>query len=754
MHKSSRIKNKINELKKHIVLSEEEFISYCDKQKDIHLYPSYITNSRLLNNFYEKYPKAVSLRFEGEGFYKINKEKLEILIRNDYFKFYGKTEIPGQVIKNIKDKKTYDYLISIYKEEYSNDDILESSEKELYFLKIKKNSLKMRVLNNGGLDHFNFYYGADKIFLDQYLYFIYHCNDVSKINKMLQTTSNYIEEIIPLLDVSFYENLVRKNIALSSLDLNFLFFAKNKEVIDYLMSNGLVIDKNNILSIKQIQSLRKISFNANMIHNILYLNEVGCILDPEIKENKNNVVYKILSSRKSCPDDVLKILKHLKYLNWNLKYEAPKKRIPRTDVIHFPWLKNKEIIDYVIDNDFISKEIVFKKADFRNNYALIMYMIREYSQIMVSDSCLDHIIDILSSNLVSSEARWKLVNEIENANYKKTILNCFISNAGLFKDIDIREKWRFLKYIIKNKDDINSLKPLFFKCGITENMYNYILENTGFDVNSINGEGENILFYIRSKKMANYFLNKGVDSTLKNNKKEACFLNYYEKTDIVNTFSNKETFIMDDEIQAVFINKILSSDFSMEEKNRLIEFYDNKQVFSFIKNANSLTVALLFDNNIEKEHIKYLEEFLQVKEKLKKVVRIIAFMNKCYYYKDDTVVENHISDINTGMYKEGFLENNPELRELFDSKFFHTVYNLINKKSVALKPLLKVVLSLYGDSLFQSIKEKDYFFEGFRKEYIDWFNNILLEMQSHSEFEKIKNKLNYVESEVNKKKRM
>lgn len=753
MHKSSRIKNKINELKKHIVLSEEEFISYCEKQKDIHLYPSYITNSRLLNNFYEKYPKAVSLRFEGENFCKINKEKLEVLIRNNYFKVYGQNEIPGQVIKNIKDKKTYDYLMNIYKEQYSNDDILEYSQKELYFLKIKKNSLKMRVLNNGGLNHFNFYYDS-KISIDQYLFFINHCNDVSKIDKMLQTTSNYIEEIIPLLDVSFYENLVRKNINLSSLDWNFLFFAKNKEVIDYLINNGLFIDKSNILSMTQIKSLRKISFNSNMIHNILYLSEIGCILDPEIKKNKNNVIYKILSSRKSDPDDVLKTLKHLKSLNWNLKYDPPKKRIPRTDVINFPWLKNKEIIDYVIDNDFINEETVFKKADFRNNDALIMYMIREYSQIMASDSCLDHLIDILSSKFVGSEARWVFINEIENANYKQAILNCFISNAHLFKDIDIHEKWRLLKYIIKNKDDINSLKPLFFKRGITENMYNYILENTGFDVNSLNGEGENILFYVRSEKMVNYFLNKGVDSTLKNNKKEACFLNYYEKTDIVNAFSNKETYIMDDEIQAVFINKILSSDFSMEEKNRLLEFYDNKQVFSFIKNANSLTVALFFDNNIEKEHIKYLEEFLQVKEELKKVVRIIAFMSKCHYYKDDTVVENHISDINTGMYKEGFLENNPELRELFDSKFFHTVYNLINKKSVALKPLFQVVLSLYGDSLYLAIKEKKYFLEGLQKEYTDWFNNVLLEVKSNSEFEKIKNELSYIESGVDKKKRM
>lgn len=754
MHKSSRIKNKINELKKHIVLSEEEFISYCEKQKDIHLYPSYITNSRLLNNFYEKYPKAVSLRFEGENFCKINKEKLEVLIRNNYFKVYGQNEIPGQIIKNIKDKKTYDYLMNIYKEQYSNDDILEYSQKELYFLKIKKNSLKMRVLNNGGLNHFNFYYDS-KISIDQYLFFINHCNDVSKIDKMLQTTSNYIEEIIPLLDVSFYENLVRKNINLSSLDSNFLFFAKNKEVIDYLINNGLFIDKSNILSMTQIKSLRKISFNSNMIHNILYLSEIGCILDPEIKENKNNVIYKILSSRKSDPDDVLKTLKNLKSLNWNLKYDPPKKRIPRTDVINFPWLKNKEIIDYVIDNDFISKETVFKKADFRNNDALLMYMVREHSQILMSNTCLDHLIDILSSKFVSSEARWRLVNEIENTNYEKTMLNCFLSNADLFKDVvSIREKWRFLKYIIKNKDNINSLKPLFFKPGITKNMYNYIIENTGFDVNSINGEGENILFYVRSEKMVNYFLNKGVDSTLKNNKKEACFLNYYEKKDIVSAFSNKETFVMDDAMQAVFINKILSSDFSVENKNQIIEFYDNKEVFSFIKNANSLTVANLFDNNIEKEHVKYLEEFFQVKEELKKVVRIITFMSKCHYYKDDDVVENYISYINTCIYKEDFLENNPELRELLDLKFFHTVYNLIGKKSVALKPLLEVFLSLYGDSLFQSIKEKDYFFDGFRKEYTDWFNNILLEMQSHSEFEKIKNELSYIESGVNKKKRM
>lgn len=753
MHKSSRIKNKIDELKKYIVLPEEEFISYCDKQNDIHLYPSYITNSRLLNNFYEKYPKAVSLRFEGENFYKINKEKLEILIRNNYFQVYGQNEIPGQVIKNIKDKKTYDYLMNIYKEQYSNDDILEYSQKELYFLKIKKNSLKMRVLNNGGLDHFNFYYGS-KISMDQYLFFINHCNDVSKIDKILQTTSNYIEEIIPLLDVSFYENLVRKNIALSSLDLNFLFFAKNKEVIDYLMNNGMVIDKNNILSMTQIQSLRKISFNANMIHNILYLNKVGCILDSEIKENKNNVIYKILSSRKSDPDDVLKTLKHLKSLNWNLKYDPPKKRIPRTDVINFPWLKNKEIIDYVIDNDFISKEIVFKKADFRNNDALLMHMIREHSQIMMSDSCVDHMIDILLSQFVSSEARWKLVNEIENTNYGKKMLNCFIIKADLFKHIDICEKWRILKYIIKNKYDINSLKPLFFKSGITENMYNYILENTGFDVNSLNGEGENILFYIRSKKMANYFLNKGVNSTLKNNKKEACFLNYYEKTDIVSAFSNKEAFVMDDAMQAVFINKILSSDFSVEEKNRLIEFYDNKKAFSFIKAANSLTLANLFDNNIEKEHVEYLENFLHVKQELKKILRIISFMSKCHYYKDESFVENYIDYINTGSYEKGFLENNPELRGLLDSKFFHTVYNLLNKKSIALKPLLKVALSLYGDSLYLDIKEKNYFFEGLKKEHTDWFNNILLEVKSNSEFEKIKNELNYIESGVNKKKRM
>lgn len=753
MHKSSRIKNKIDELKKYIVLSEKEFVSYCDEQKDIHLYPSYITNSRLLNDFYEKYPKAFSLRFEGGSFCKINKEKLEILIRNDYFKVYGKTEIPGEVIKNIKDKKTYDYLMNIYKEQCSNDDIFEYSEKVLYFLKIKKNSSKMRVLNNGGLDHFNFYYGS-KISLGQYLFFMNNCDDVLKINKMLQITSNYIEEIIPLLDVSFYENLVGKNISLSSLDFNFLFFAKNKEVINYLINNGLIIDKNDILSMTQIKSLRKISFNTNVIHNILYLNEVGCVLDPEIKENKNNVVYKILSYRKSCPDDVLKILKHLKSLNWNLKYEAPKKRIPRTDVIHFPWLKNKEIIDYVIDNDFISKEIVFKKADFRNNDALIMYMIREYSQIMVSDSCLEHLIDILSSKFVSSEARWRFVNEIENANYEKTMLNYFILNADLFKHIDIHEKWRFLKYIIKNKDDINSLKPLFFKYGITENMYNYILDNTGFDVNSLDGEGENILFYVRSEKMANYFLDKDVNSTLKNNKKEACFLNYYEKTDIVSAFSNKETFVMDDVMQVIFINKILSSDFSVEKKNQLIEFYNNKKVFSFIKDVNSLTIMHLFDNNIEKEHVKYLEEFLQVKEDLKKIVRIIAFMNKCYHYKDENVVENYMDYINTGSYKKGFLENNPELRELLDSNFFHTVYNLINKKSVALKPLLKVVLSLYGNSLYLDIKEKNYFFEGLKKEHTDWFNNVLLEVKSNSEFEKIKNELSYIESGVNKKKRM
>lgn len=738
MHKTTKIKKKIELLKEKMLLDDDSFNEYCDSLPDINNYPAYINNKNLLSLFYKKYDKASLLRSPIMYRWSINKEKLDFLITNNYFEDYGSLNIPHILFDKIKEKKVLRYIKEKYNEFSKNPNLYF---KENYNDKnISKNGIKKDFLSNKIESDFryDFLMMNNPLTINNLIYFLKNAPSLEKIDAMIHMVNEKYAYLLNNLSIDFYKLLLEKNYSLCNLNINFILFAKDKETIDFLINNGFILN-NETLNKGIMEVLGRHVDRKNIIDNIFYfINDLNLKISQDIKENKDNILYKILRFEEEISIDKLTVLEKL---GFNLVYEDVKGRVPRDKIVHLHWIKeNINLLDFLVNKSYINIKRIFYKLNSYNNPNLILYIVKKYPEILDVDNIIVRLISIkLPSNI-----KVELIKEIYNTKHRISLLKSLEGHDFHFSKMTVKEKWYILKLLEKNKKDFDN-KYLLFLNKLTIPMLDYVLKNFAVNVNDIDYKSENLLFKIQSVKRLNYLMDKKIDCNAINKENDLCFFIYKDKKELLNIILEKE-FLLSNEQQVNLVKNIIDASYSLNKKKEIINLFKEKNIITYIKTPNFYKVKSFISNINNNEYQDY-HQLLEIEPKITDLVKFNWLMLKAYLFENNDLLYNVCKTINFEEIDISFL-NKQEKEELYNN-INYGFFELVQKKNSCIHHLLVGALKLFKESIYIDLNKLDSNYLGHNEE---WFKKHLNAALTQYQKSKLLNKIDIETNiSVNKK---
>lgn len=464
MHKSSKIKRKIDILKEKILLDDESFFNYYDNFLKLNEYPLFISNANLLKDFFEKVKSRYKVKYISGSFYNLNPEKIEVLLEYGYLnikresEFTFKMKFKQNVIKNVKTLKklTDDYIFIDVKNLYKH-------------LNNKKKSIRGYLLKNIDFDFLkdiDFYKRSSGYLINDDIFFI--------LEKF-----PYPEVLSGLLKNMSMEDLRKAEtlgINIKDVPLNYLITIKDESVFKYMFK---LFTENNLFYLS-MSLIKETIENKNfldlslLLKNLLYIKQKGGLrlIDKDILNNSENILFTLLSHSKDKED--VKFLKELLKNDFRIDlFNLPEKN--KKFVKSVPWINDINVYLYM-------KEIA--KED------LVYNLNRSISFKEVNDDFLSFIIE----KDINFYPRKDMKKTIEKLKCKNPVVFDLFKNkievSGSNNDFEFlfdlyscEEKWKYLK--ANSNKDLEDYNVLYYK-NLTLKMFKYLIDIKKIKINYIN----------------------------------------------------------------------------------------------------------------------------------------------------------------------------------------------------------------------------------------------------------------------------